>query len=190
MLQDQVCLLFCRESSGLGLQRIFDLTLPSFLSSCPLCQPTRAGYYSLIFHRPDLYDILLSQIPAGKISFNKKIVSYEQDKDGVTIHTSDNETFHGDILVGADGTYSTIRKIMQERLSKTNQLPLSDRKGLRATHACVIGTTKPLDPEKYPLLKDNAAYFSNVVGHAKAHTVRSPSSSSRVAFGLFFAMTF
>ncbi|KAK3817332.1 MAG: hypothetical protein J3Q66DRAFT_339539 [Benniella sp.] len=134
------------------------------------CFKTKAGYYSLIFHRPDLYDLLLSRIPAEKISFNKKIVSYEQDKDGVTIHTSDNETFHGDILVGADGTYSTIRKIMLERLSKTNQLPLSDRKGLRATHACVIGTTKPLDPEKYPLLKDNSAYFSNVVGHAKAHT--------------------
>jgi len=116
---------------------------------------------------------LLSQVPAGKISFNKKIVSYEQDKDGVTIHTSDNETFHGDILVGADGTYSTIRKIMLERLVKTSQLPLSDRQGLRATHACVIGTTKPLDPEKYPLLKDKSAYFSNVVGHAKAHSVRS-----------------
>ncbi|KAF9366815.1 hypothetical protein BGX34_006084 [Mortierella sp. NVP85] len=134
------------------------------------CYKTRAGYSTQIFHRPDLYNLLLSRIPAEKISFNKKIVSYEQDKDGVTIHTSDNETFHGDILVGADGCYSTIRKIMQERLAKTNQLSLSDKRGLRATHACVIGTTKPLDPEKYPIMKDGSAYFSNVVGHAKAHT--------------------
>ncbi|KAG0221103.1 hypothetical protein B0O80DRAFT_504630 [Mortierella sp. GBAus27b] len=145
---------------NLKLLGLFDL---SMLES-------RAGYWTYIFHRPDLYDILLSRVPADKISFNKKIVSYEQDQDGVTIHTSDNETHRGDILVGADGTYSTVRKIMLGRLEKSDQLDAADKRGLKATHACVVGTTNPMDPEKFPVLKDGYTHFSNIVGHAKAHT--------------------
>jgi len=33
----------------------------------------------------------------------------EQDDDGVTVHTADGRTERGDVLIGADGRYSTIR---------------------------------------------------------------------------------
>ncbi|KAF9915263.1 hypothetical protein BGZ65_000827, partial [Modicella reniformis] len=49
---------------------------------------TKTGYDAYIFHRPDLYNVLLSRVPAEKISFNKKIVGVEQNEHGVTIHTS------------------------------------------------------------------------------------------------------
>ncbi|KAF9935641.1 hypothetical protein BGZ65_003183 [Modicella reniformis] len=87
---------------------------------------TKTGYDSYIFHRPDLYNVLLSKVPTDKISFNKKIVGVEQNEDGVTIHTSNGETFHGDILVGSDGAYSTIRQAIYKDMAEKEILPVSD----------------------------------------------------------------
>ncbi|KAF9937660.1 hypothetical protein BGZ65_001201 [Modicella reniformis] len=134
------------------------------------CQKIKVGYYTYLFHRPDLYNLLLSRVPAENISFNKKIIRYEQDKDGVTIYISDNETHRGDILVGADGCYSTVRKLMFEQMAQTNTVSVKDSLGMKVTHVGIVGTTKPLDPEKYPALKDKHGFFSCIIGEDKLHT--------------------
>ncbi|KAK3817337.1 MAG: hypothetical protein J3Q66DRAFT_440109 [Benniella sp.] len=130
----------------------------------------KAGYHTYIFHRPDLYDVLLSQIPSENISFNKKLVNFEQDKDRVTIHTSDNETFKGDILVGADGAYSAVRRSLYEQIQKTDELPASDLEVFKVGYICMVGTTNPLDPEKYPVLKDTRCHFTTIIGEDRPHT--------------------
>ncbi|KAI8345109.1 hypothetical protein B0O80DRAFT_298581 [Mortierella sp. GBAus27b] len=139
----------------------------------------------MIFHRPELYSLLLSKVPVDKISFNKKIVSVEQNEHGVTIQTADSETFHGDILVGADGAYSAVRKQIYKEMADKKLLPASDSEAPKVGHICLVGTTHPLDPEKFPALKDNKCHFTTIIGHAKAHTwVTCTLPDKRMAYSL------
>lgn len=115
---------------------------------------------------------MLSRVPAEKLSLNKAIVDFEQDEKGVTIRTSDGETHRGDILVGADGAYSVVRTKLFEQLEKEKKLPAEDKKGLWAGTVCVAGTTRSLDPEKYPILKDSRkSHFMNSIGDKKPYSV-------------------
>jgi 2-polyprenyl-6-methoxyphenol hydroxylase-like FAD-dependent oxidoreductase len=124
-----------------------------------------------MLHRPDLYNLLLSRVPAEKISLNKKVVDIEQNEQGVTIRTSDGETYHGDILVGADGAYSAVRDKLFEQLDKENKLPATDKTGLTAPNICIAGTTRPLDPERFPIVKHEHTRFMDFIGRDKVHSV-------------------
>lgn len=132
-----------------------------------------AGYPSYVFHRPDLYNILLARVPADKISFNKRVVETKDDEQGVTIITDDGEAFHGDILIGADGVRSTIREqLYKNMIEKEERLPASDVNGkFGVEYICTAGTTQTLDPEKFPVLKDNFCHHVDVIGDNKTHSV-------------------
>ncbi|KAK3817308.1 MAG: hypothetical protein J3Q66DRAFT_387928 [Benniella sp.] len=130
----------------------------------------RSGYDPHMLHRPDLYNVLLSRVPAEKISLNKKVVDIEQNEQGVTIHTSDGGAYHGDILVGADGAYSAVRDKLFEQMDKEKKLPITDKTGLTAGNVCIAGTTRPLDPTKFPIVKGDHTRFMNFVGRRKAHS--------------------
>ncbi|KAG0025770.1 hypothetical protein BGZ81_006858 [Podila clonocystis] len=84
------------------------------------------GTSSYIVARPDIYDLLLRQIPKEKIHMGKKVMSLFQNDNGVMIRCSDNTTHHGDILVGADGAYSGVRQNLYKALKKKKLLPNSD----------------------------------------------------------------
>jgi 3-(3-hydroxy-phenyl)propionate hydroxylase len=52
---------------------------------------------------------------AGRILFDRKLIAYEQDSQGVTVSVGAGdtvETYRADYLIGADGANSTIRKQM------------------------------------------------------------------------------
>ena len=49
--------------------------------------------------------------------FSKRLLSYEQDSDGVTLHFADGSTARADILIGADGVGSPTRRTMYSNLS-------------------------------------------------------------------------
>jgi 2-polyprenyl-6-methoxyphenol hydroxylase-like FAD-dependent oxidoreductase len=124
-----------------------------------------------MFSRPDVYNILRSKIPPSKIHFNKRILSVGQSDKGVLIRCTDGQTYQGDILIGADGAYSAVRQSLYDRLQKDGVLPKSDTESLNVGYACMVGTTRPLDLEKYPMLKDDYAHFSVVVADSKPHSV-------------------
>ncbi|GJJ74506.1 hypothetical protein EMPS_06864 [Entomortierella parvispora] len=122
------------------------------------------GYDFLLFSRPMLYQLLLSKVPAERIHFGKKVLTMVQNKDEVMIRCADETTYHGEILVGADGAYSAVRQHMFKIMKDQNELPPSDFKDLSKGFICMVGTTNSLDPEVYPLVKREDCLFSQVIG--------------------------
>jgi len=95
-----------------------------------------------------------------------------QNKDGVMIRCADGTTYHGDILVGADGAHSGVRQALFSSLRKHNLLPVSDSTELSKGFLAMVGTTDPMDPEKYPFLKNKkASSFNQVIGRGTSYNV-------------------
>ncbi|ORZ26666.1 hypothetical protein BCR41DRAFT_384252 [Lobosporangium transversale] len=122
------------------------------------------GYDKVIFARPKLHAMMLRQIPTDKITFGKRVLRTEEIDNKVLIHCSDNSTYSGDILVGADGAYSSVRQSLYKHLLEQGILPKSDSENLSLGYNCMVGVTDPLDPEKYPQLKDDFAHFTAILG--------------------------
>ncbi|KAF9287647.1 hypothetical protein BGZ68_001506 [Mortierella alpina] len=123
-----------------------------------------AGYPNVIFKRPKLYELLYKQVPASKILLGKKILRATEVKDKVTIYCSDNTQYEGDILVGADGAYSSVRQNLYKHLDEKGLLPRTDKEDFSVGYTCMVGVTEPQDPEKYPHLKDDFVHFQTVLG--------------------------
>ncbi|KAK3817307.1 MAG: hypothetical protein J3Q66DRAFT_339481 [Benniella sp.] len=141
------------------------------------------GYDPKLVHRPDLFNIMLRRVPAEKLSLNKGVIDFEQDEKGVTIRTSDGETHHGDILVGADGAYSVVRTKLFEQMEKEKKLPTEDKAGLWAGTVCLAGTTQSLDPEKFPILRDNKkCHFLNFLGERPYAWMAITLTNNKIAY--------
>ncbi|KAG0280765.1 hypothetical protein BGZ95_008791 [Linnemannia exigua] len=128
------------------------------------------GYDRVVFARAEFYDLILSKVPREKIHFNKKVVSLEDDKDGITIRCADGTTYEGDILVGADGAYSGVRQSLYKRMDKAGTLPSSDTDELSKGFICMVGTSDPLDPTKYPGVDDKTAHCNQIIGNGNNYT--------------------
>ena len=100
-------------------------------------------------------------------------MSLEQNKEGVMIRCADGTTYHGDILVGADGAYSGVRQALYKRMDKAGTLPPSDLDELNKGFICMVGTTDPLDPVKYPGLDSEIANINQIIGKNNLYSVRT-----------------
>lgn len=69
-----------------------------------------APYYQM--HRPDLLGILATALPAGVLHLGERAESFDQDADGVTVRFASGRETRGDVVVGADGIHSTVRRIL------------------------------------------------------------------------------
>ncbi|KAG0038875.1 hypothetical protein BGZ83_002972, partial [Gryganskiella cystojenkinii] len=107
----------------------------------------------------DKYTIL----PTEKIHYSKKVMSMQQNREGVMIRCADGTTYHGDVLVGADGAHSGVRQHLYKTLEKENKLPPSDSEDLSKGFMAMVGTTSPMDAEKYPFLKASESTFNQVI---------------------------
>ncbi|KAF9984940.1 hypothetical protein BGZ75_003511 [Mortierella antarctica] len=128
------------------------------------------GYDYIVFPRPDLYDLLLTKVPTEKISFGKKILSLQQNAYGVMIRIADNTTFHGDILVGADGANSGVRQSLYKELLKKRVLPKSDGKQCSVDYSSMVGTTNPLGEDFHPDLKVPINHNAYMIGKGTPYT--------------------
>ncbi|KAG0311395.1 hypothetical protein BGZ97_011900 [Linnemannia gamsii] len=122
------------------------------------------GYDRLLFARPELYDTLFKRIPPHKIHMSKKVLSFQQNHEGVMLRFSDNTTLHGDILVGADGAHSSVRQHLYKTMDQQGLLPKSDNKNMNKGYISFLGTTGPLDPAKYPAVLDPACENNFMIG--------------------------
>ncbi|KAF9201056.1 hypothetical protein BGZ59_002933, partial [Podila verticillata] len=71
------------------------------------------------------------------------VTAMEQTRQGVMVRTSDGMIHEGEILVGDDGAYSTVRQNIYEKLDKIGQLPISDAKPLPFRYIGLVGRTTP-----------------------------------------------
>ncbi|KAF9184284.1 hypothetical protein BGZ50_003800 [Haplosporangium sp. Z 11] len=136
------------------------------------------GYPAIVFARRELHNMMLASIPSEKLLMNKKLVSFEEDDNEVMIQCDDGTTYHGDILVGADGAYSAVRRRLYKTLEQKVLLPKSDSESMALGYVTLVGTSDPLDPEKYPALKDPFARLAQVVGerHSSGNLVSASKS--------------
>ncbi|KAF9536553.1 hypothetical protein EC957_010483 [Mortierella hygrophila] len=125
------------------------------------------GYSQYLVPRPKLYALILKQVPAHKIHFGKRVLNITEEDDKVTIHTNDNGMHVGDIVVGADGAYSAVRQRMYDRLKAKGELPKGDQEDLPFSCTCLVGQTRVLDAEKYPIIKEPICVFPTVLGADK-----------------------
>ncbi|KAG0254855.1 hypothetical protein DFQ27_006586 [Actinomortierella ambigua] len=82
--------------------------------------------YSYIITRPRLYEIMCKLIPKEKIAYGKKVLSIQQNSQGVMARCSDGEHLHADVLIGADGAYSSVRQNMFTQMMEKGLLPEED----------------------------------------------------------------
>ncbi|KAG0199465.1 hypothetical protein BGX33_011622 [Mortierella sp. NVP41] len=128
------------------------------------------GYGHYIVARPKLYELIAKQVPTHKIHFGKRVLNILEKEDRVTVQTADNRHYDGDIVVGADGAYSAVRQRMYESLKSEGKLPSSDNEELPFSCTCLVGQTKVLDPEQFPILKEPICQFRSVLGEKKPFT--------------------
>lgn len=68
------------------------------------------GFIGLL--RPDLYARLLAALPPGVLQTNRTVDSFEQDETGVRLRMADGAEVEVDVLVGADGIDSLVRRTL------------------------------------------------------------------------------
>jgi 2-polyprenyl-6-methoxyphenol hydroxylase-like FAD-dependent oxidoreductase len=72
----------------------------------------RYGYDLVMMHRAELQSSLLAALDLGAIHFASEVVGFDHDEAGVTMRLASGERHKGDLLVGADGLRSAVRRAL------------------------------------------------------------------------------
>jgi salicylate hydroxylase len=70
------------------------------------------GAPHMIFHRGELHSILAKAVPPARVHLAHRCVGLEQGADGVTVTFENGATAKADVVIGADGIHSTVRRIL------------------------------------------------------------------------------
>lgn len=87
---------------------------------------------------------IFQQLNPHKIHFGHRILNVTEIDDKVIIHLSNNNTFYGDIVVGADGAYSVVHHRMYETLKPKGDLSKGDHEELPFKRTYLVGQTNLL----------------------------------------------
>lgn len=81
----------------------------------------------------------MSRISPHNVVLNKKVVDIKQDRDNVIVQCADGTVLQADIVVGADGAYSTVRRCLYRDLEDKGLLPKADLLPLSIDQQCLVG---------------------------------------------------
>ncbi|KIX00081.1 uncharacterized protein Z518_10218 [Rhinocladiella mackenziei CBS 650.93] len=106
------------------------------------------GYPITFLDRQMVLQVLYDGIKdKTKVLTKKQVQKVELTEDGVMVKTSDNSTYHGDILVGADGIHSTVRGEMWRIASETRPgwIPSDEHSCVPCDYGCIFGISNPCE---------------------------------------------
>ena len=88
-----------------------------------------------------LYDNLKDKSP---VRTGQGVQHVEQFPGGIRVRTTDGSVFTGELLVGADGIHSTVRKEMWREADQAcpDHFPLFDRTNTATEYCCIFGISR------------------------------------------------
>lgn len=85
----------------------------------------------MCFHRAKLMGMLSRNLrDQSKVLLGKQVMSLENTATGVTVRCADESVYSGSIVIGADGVHSTVRRLMNDAVGKTDEPFSSAYRGL------------------------------------------------------------
>ncbi|KAJ0327474.1 hypothetical protein COL5a_005853 [Colletotrichum fioriniae] len=106
------------------------------------------GYPMIFIDRQMLIQVLYENLKhKDRVLTSQRVVSVDFTNSGAYVTTKDNKVFSGDMVVGADGIHSTVRKEMW-RQAPTGYFPLDEESKVPASTLCVFGISHR--PKAYP----------------------------------------
>ncbi|KAM7191618.1 hypothetical protein V8F20_009225 [Naviculisporaceae sp. PSN 640] len=110
------------------------------------------GHPAMFLHRQELVDMLYEHLPGASkhVHYNKQVTGITTSPEPtiagqeVTVTCSDGSTYHGSMVIGADGVYSTVRRLMNSKLGLPATGPKSNTEPMNTTYLGVFGSCKPL----------------------------------------------
>ncbi len=73
---------------------------------------TKYGEPVVAIHRAALHEILINALKPDTLKLSMNCARFEQDENKVTVHFENGESDSADVLIGADGIHSVVRKQM------------------------------------------------------------------------------
>ncbi|KAF4637218.1 hypothetical protein G7Y89_g864 [Cudoniella acicularis] len=148
---------------GIQYRRRSDGTLVS-QADFPKRVEERLGYFSGIMERQTFLQRLFEQLEdKSKVHLNKKVVSFNHDKEHVRVQCYDGSEFVGDIVVGADGIHSRTRQEMQRFAEEAGPQGMmdKDKTSITAQYNAFFGISEPL-----PYLSPGDAVVASDINHS------------------------
>ncbi|KAJ8109014.1 hypothetical protein OPT61_g7762 [Boeremia exigua] len=108
------------------------------------------GYDTIFVDRQMIIQVLYDNLrDKSKVLTSKGVAKIEQSPGEVRVVTEDGSIFHGDILVGADGIHSDVRREMWRIADELSPgyFP-SDKSHVPTKYCCIFGISNPTD--KFP----------------------------------------
>jgi 2-polyprenyl-6-methoxyphenol hydroxylase-like FAD-dependent oxidoreductase len=66
----------------------------------------------VVARRSVVHECLLRALGSGCVELNSEVADYRLERQGIAVRTTDNRTAHADLLIGADGFGSLVRRLL------------------------------------------------------------------------------
>ncbi|TQV89967.1 FAD binding domain-containing protein [Cordyceps javanica] len=163
----------CLDAFYAGADAVDDITIR--LNGVTMFSPATAehfiqryGYEICCSHRQHLLNVLLGNLKdKSKILVEKRVHEIVETDSGVEVLTKDGEVYFGDIVIGADGVHSIVRKEMRRmaaKVSPNHPLVTEEEEGI-IEYANMFGIAyidKPFPPRLLAMeAKQDRSYLSH-----------------------------